>query len=184
MPELDGVQTTRFIRKNELKTKKHIPIIAITAHALQGDREKFLDEGMDEYISKPYQMNDLISTISKLLYNETDKNLETVVDNKELTNKSDDPFLKTEFQPEAPIYKIGDIKQQIEKLKLAIESNDISYSEKLAHSIKLLATQILATNVQNIAFKIELALRKSNQEDALELFKKLESEASKVLINI
>ena len=59
MPEMDGYQATLEIRKIEKETKKHIPIIGLTANAMKGDREKCLDAGMDEYLPKPIKANDL-----------------------------------------------------------------------------------------------------------------------------
>ena len=59
MPELDGIETVQIIREKEKKSGGHVPIIAITAYALKGDREKFLSKGMDEYISKPIDINEL-----------------------------------------------------------------------------------------------------------------------------
>ncbi len=64
MPVMDGAQTTRAIRGSEtLGQKRHIPIIALTAYAMRGDREKFLDMGMDGYLSKPVTMEDLVKAI-------------------------------------------------------------------------------------------------------------------------
>ncbi|HQU71770.1 MAG TPA: response regulator, partial [Calditrichia bacterium] len=65
MPELDGVETTRKIRHQEKGTDRHLPIIALTANAMESDRERFLDEGMDEYVSKPIQKTDLIRALSE-----------------------------------------------------------------------------------------------------------------------
>lgn len=59
MPEMDGIETTRKIREMEEGTENHVPIIAITAHALKGDREKFLLSGMDGYIAKPVKFEEL-----------------------------------------------------------------------------------------------------------------------------
>ena len=60
MPEMNGYQTTSAIRQRESETGAHIPIIAMTANAMVGDREKCLEAGMDDYISKPIQADDLI----------------------------------------------------------------------------------------------------------------------------
>ncbi len=53
MPEMDGMQATEAIRSIEKEKGGHIPIIALTAYALTGDRERFLEAGMDGYLAKP-----------------------------------------------------------------------------------------------------------------------------------
>ena len=63
MPEMDGFEATAVIRREEEPTGKHLPIIAMTAHAMGGDRERCLAAGMDGYISKPIQTEDLIEAI-------------------------------------------------------------------------------------------------------------------------
>lgn len=67
MPILDGYEATRVIRKNELITNKHIPIIAMTANAMEGDKEECLSAGMDDYISKPVRINILEEKLHKWL---------------------------------------------------------------------------------------------------------------------
>ena len=65
MPQMDGLEATRAIREREQLTSAHIPIIAMTAHAMSGDRERFLEAGMDDYISKPIDARALLSLLEK-----------------------------------------------------------------------------------------------------------------------
>ncbi len=66
MPGMDGYEDTRVIRNNTTSVRNHrIPIIALTANAMKGDREKCLDVGMDDYISKPFKMEDLDNAIKR-----------------------------------------------------------------------------------------------------------------------
>ena len=64
MPEMDGFQATSAIRRAEGTSKRHIPIIALTAHAISGYREQCLAAGMDDYISKPFRKNELLDLIA------------------------------------------------------------------------------------------------------------------------
>ncbi len=72
MPELDGFEATAEIRKSEAASEGHIPIVAITAHAMKGDRQRCLDAGMDDYISKPFRPHELYSTIERLTASESE----------------------------------------------------------------------------------------------------------------
>jgi CheY-like chemotaxis protein len=64
MPEMDGVETTSQVRKREqAQGGGHIPIIALTAHALKGDRERLLAAGMDDYLSKPLDSTELYQMV-------------------------------------------------------------------------------------------------------------------------
>ncbi|TWT99143.1 Signal transduction histidine-protein kinase BarA [Botrimarina colliarenosi] len=63
MPEVDGIEATRHIRRLEQEYGEHTPIIAITAHAMKGDRDRCLQAGMDGYLSKPFQQHDLINAL-------------------------------------------------------------------------------------------------------------------------
>lgn len=67
MPEMDGLEATRFIRENERGTGEHIPIIAMTAQAMMGDRERCLEAGMDAYLVKPIRARQLYETIDQIL---------------------------------------------------------------------------------------------------------------------
>jgi len=63
MPEKDGFETTAAIREKEKLTGKHLPIIAMTAHAMKRDKDRCLDAGMDGYLSKPIQIEELLNTL-------------------------------------------------------------------------------------------------------------------------
>jgi PAS domain S-box-containing protein len=67
MPKMDGFQATRLIRSKEKESGLHLPIIAMTAHAMKGDREKCLAVGMDDYIAKPLNLKQLSETIAQVM---------------------------------------------------------------------------------------------------------------------
>ncbi len=67
MPVMDGVEATTAIRKKERGTGDHIPIVAMTAHAMSGDRQRFLESGMDGYVSKPIRPSVLLEAIENAL---------------------------------------------------------------------------------------------------------------------
>ncbi|MGV3533638.1 MAG: response regulator, partial [Chthoniobacteraceae bacterium] len=66
MPEMDGFEATQNIRELEQKIGRHTPIVAMTAHAIAGDRERCLDAGMDDYISKPLEKTELLELLGRI----------------------------------------------------------------------------------------------------------------------
>jgi two-component system, sensor histidine kinase and response regulator len=74
MPEMDGLEATAMIREQEQmgnperRPGKHIPIVAMTAHAMVGDRERCLAAGMDDYVAKPINASDMFAAIERVMY--------------------------------------------------------------------------------------------------------------------
>ena len=85
MPEMDGFEATRLIREKEAANGRHTPIVAMTAHAMEGDRERCLAAGMDAYLTKPVEKAQLLETIKATL-------LAREVTEKELNLPQDAPF--------------------------------------------------------------------------------------------
>ena len=67
MPDMDGFEAIRIVRRDEASTGAHVPIVALTAQALRGDRELCLEAGADAYLAKPFVANDLLLTIEAAL---------------------------------------------------------------------------------------------------------------------
>jgi two-component system, sensor histidine kinase and response regulator len=74
MPDMDGLEATAIIRAQERQRGGHLPIIALTAHAMKGDQERCLASGMDDYISKPINAQTLSTAISRVLNSVTPLN--------------------------------------------------------------------------------------------------------------
>jgi len=71
MPELSGLEATAAIRQRERATGAHVPIVAMTAHAMTGDRERCLEAGMDAYVSKPLRPDELLAAVEGMLTSNT-----------------------------------------------------------------------------------------------------------------
>ncbi|MDF2944421.1 MAG: putative sensor protein [Herbinix sp.] len=167
MPVMDGVEALGKIRELEA-TRGYIPIIALTAFALMGDRERFINLGMNEYISKPVKMDELYFLIDKAVtyqpaeeeYSEIpmiDENGELIFVNN--TNmKSLEELMPIIIQTDL---MISEVLNQLSK-------NNYNRIEELIHNIRELFIQIDAQELKDIAFKIELSARRGKNNDIIE----------------
>ncbi len=90
MPVMDGIEATKRIRETEAGSDAHVPIIAMTAHALVGDRERCLEAGMDGYVSKPIRQKDLYQAINAVIVptHPADGSVETIAESRSDTAAS------------------------------------------------------------------------------------------------
>lgn len=162
MPEMDGLEATLRIRSLEDPFKASIPIIALTAHALKGDRERFLEAGMDEYLSKPVHSKKLIQTISQLLNKQEKESAlfkkasppKKMIDiNYALTLVGND----TDLLLTSCNAIIKFLPQKLTKLNQAVLGKETQRITRLAHSIKTAAKSVGAKKVAEIALTIEEA---------------------------
>ncbi len=144
MPEMDGFEATAAIRALEAKTGSHTPIIAMTAHALKGDRERCLEAGMDAYVSKPLRPQDLFDVLESL----TPKAAEAVETAAEAAVPTPHP---SAFDMAAALERVdGDIElmkelaglfldecpQRMAEIRQAITQSDAAKLANAAHTLK------------------------------------------------
>ena len=168
MPIMDGIEATAKIREREGESR-HTPIIALTAYALVGDREKFLSYGMDEYIPKPVKMDELFQLLEEVVNRSIPENERNSGLDHEVMISETGKVLN--IKPEGSLGRdklsiLQEISQDIEELRLALTYKDMNVIEDIAHKIKNNCNLIEADELKTLAFKIELAARRENQEEA------------------
>jgi PAS domain S-box-containing protein len=169
MPELDGVEATRRIRQLEKGSTRHQPIIAVTAYALAGDRERFLQAGMDDYLAKPLKMQELYVVIDKVLERaHAAKMLQGLAAEAGLPGR---PLTEMESK-----FVLENMFLNCARLQEAYTEDDFLLSEQTAHNIKMAAADLDEQSIKTLAFRIELAARKSSKEQITELFRLLSLE--------
>jgi PAS domain S-box-containing protein len=164
MPEIDGFTATKEIRSLDTP-QKDIPIIALTAHALMGDKDKCLNMGMNDYISKPIIGQDLINKIDTLLdiHNNTEKLTEehssdenVVFDHKRLENVS---LGDNDFEKDVLNSYLNDVEQKLTNLSQLTSDEELLRVEELAHTIKGASYSVGAVKVGDEAYAIEVSAK-------------------------
>jgi CheY-like chemotaxis protein len=159
MPEIDGLEATLRIRQQERATGLHLPIIAMTAHAMKGDRERCLEVGMDGYISKPIQPAELFKVMAELIptgaaaLNSPMSKPPSAVFNQAvaLEQVEGDEELLAEL---AELFR-GDSARLLEEIKQAIAREESQGLERAAHTLKGAAGNFGAQGVVVAAERLE-----------------------------
>jgi two-component system, sensor histidine kinase and response regulator len=164
MPEMDGLEATRQIRGQEQTTGRHIPIIALTAHALAGDRAACLNAGMDDYVTKPVRRKELIAAIDRVLPGET-KGISDAGPASGMADPGQSAFDRAKLLEEVEgnvnlLRRLGKLYGEgtpklLEQIRAAVQSGDSVMLEKAAHTLKGSLAQFYANGAMETARRLE-----------------------------
>ena len=181
MPEMDGFEATRQIRNPHSTVRNHrIPVIAMTANAMQGDRETCLEAGMNDYVSKPISPQTLADALDKWLPQDS------AAATKQAAGKPEKNISPSAGASEAPVFDktgmmvrlmdnegmarpviecfLDDIPREIEALKGCLEAGDILSVEHHVHGIKGASAQLGGETLREVAFKMEQAAKSGDMK--------------------
>jgi len=187
MPEMNGLEATRAIRAPQAKVLcRDIPIVAMTAHALKGDRDKCLEAGMNDYISKPVTTSALKEILEKRLGADEKDNpslpppaprLPVPVNIQRLNDITDGD---REFERELIEAFLADTERHVADLESAVREEDGEALKIQAHAIKGSSANAGARRLEEIAVRLEEIRVEKESERARELIEDLRSEFERV----
>jgi len=181
MPEMDGLAATGAIRENEKTSGAHLPIFAMTAHAMKGDRERCLEAGMDGYITKPVRFSDIEETLSGLASTPVTVAKAKPAEKAAFWNRAEalgriggDEELLRElcqiFLEESP--------KLLEKLRQAVTAGDADAVMRAAHSLKGESSYLGAGGTSQAARQLEEMGRSNDLSGAGDTVAVLEREVA------
>jgi PAS domain S-box-containing protein len=201
MPHMDGFTATKAIREIEERrlgdgihrAPGHIPIIAMTGHAIEGFRERCLNAGMDDFVTKPVFRDDLISMVKKWLPARSieeagpgiiEKNTMRHIDSS--TDEANPPLnlnrALDEFDGDKGLLMklingfIDIVRGQINIIRKAISDGDMDVVRSEAHSIKGGAANLTAMDLSQLALGLEKIAKTGTKDDSLDVLSRLEQE--------
>ena len=187
MPEMDGVETTRAIRQGAVSLcRPSVPIIALTAHSSMGDRERFFAAGVNDYVAKPFQVNELLAKVVRYCTLAPDRKADAapqlpVISLTEVIGRFDgDRELIGElwetFKETAP--------GQVVNALHALGSGDLQTVAREAHSLKGAAANIGAVCFESAARDLHLAASGNHEERARRCGARLKDDLCRLLAEI
>ncbi len=181
MPEMDGLTATAQIREKEKENGVHVPIIAMTAHAMKGDRERCLNAGMDDYVSKPISSTTLMDAIYRVVPVPRDapENTPDPAPPEPVIHEDQRNALLEAFNGDVTFFKdvagmfISDYPPMIDTVKQAIEDGDKELLSRTAHAIKGMARNFQADAAADAALQLEQAAAEERFDTAADLSRQL-----------
>jgi PAS domain S-box-containing protein len=168
MPEMDGFAATRAIREKENRSGPRTPIVAMTAHALKGDRERCLEAGMDGYVAKPIRPEELFRAIEETATHP----VEEVLDRAELVRRFGGSL---RLLREVAADFLKDYPSQLAGLRQALDRQDSRGVELHAHSLKGAVGNFAATAVVEAARRLEAMGRCGDLRESEGAYRELEA---------
>ena len=181
MPEMDGLQAATRIREIERETRAgaHIPIVAVTAHAMKGDRERCLAAGMDGYISKPIRPGDLATAIQSTL--PTRRKIVGVPMNP-IQEAANDAELLARFDGDGELLKelagifLQECPRMLREIREALRACDPKALERAAHTLKGSVGNFAVASAWETAELLELLGKSGQLVGAEEILRTLEQQ--------
>mgnify|MGYP000633196351 CR=1 FL=1 len=179
MPEMDGYEASRQIRAGKAGTRNQsITIIAMTANAMKGDREKCLEAGMSDYLSKPIEPDALNSMMEKWLTSSSRSTKINTTTNENMTNSDKETTViwdkpaalkrlggKEKLLNKLLILFANDTSIRVKELQAAVDEGDINEVRNLAHAIKGSAANISGLQLQQLTGEMELIAKEGESPD-------------------
>ncbi len=186
MPEMDGIETTGAIRKLEQETGKHVAIIAMTANAMRGDRERYLEAGMDGYISKPIHARGLYGEIERCLHR-AEGGAPMTINEKEPTEQLTRAALLERVEGDQELLVeiinlfVDDAPRLMKTMRDALQQGDMTLLERSAHSMKGAASNLSANFTVAAAMRLEKNAKDGDAASAKASFANLEAAVDRLL---
>ena len=166
MPEMDGLEAAAQIRRQEAGTPSHVPIVALTAHAMKEDRAKCLAAGMDEYLSKPFRLDDVRRMMARLV-RATSPRKPAVAAERPVFDRAfqaerfkDDPELLQKLL----IRFANELPGRVDPMRVAQEKGDLPALATLAHAMKGVSATLGASALSSDSVELEAAVKKGDRQ--------------------